>query len=58
MRFLIQFQNPLIYILLAAGALKLVMGGFVDAAVILAVVLFNAWIGFLQEARPSVPSRR
>jgi len=51
MRFLIQFHNPLIYILLAAGVIKLVMGGFVDAGVILTVVLINAWIGYLQEAK-------
>ena len=51
MRFLLQFHNPLIYILLAAGVIKLVMGGFVDAAVILAVVFINAWIGYLQEAK-------
>jgi Ca2+-transporting ATPase len=51
LRFLLQFHNPLIYILLAAGAIKLVMGGFVDAAVILAVVLINAWVGYLQEAK-------
>ncbi len=51
MRFLLQFHNPLIYILLAAGTIKLAMGGFVDAAVILGVVLFNAVIGYLQEAK-------
>ena len=50
-RFLLQFHNPLIYILLAAGVIKLVIGGFVDAGVILAVVLINAWIGYLQEAK-------
>ncbi len=51
LRFLLQFHNPLIYILLAAGAIKFGMGGLVDAAVILAVVLVNAWIGYLQEAK-------
>ncbi len=51
MRFLLQFHNPLIYILLVAGAIKLLMGGFVDAAVIMGVVLINAWIGYLQEAK-------
>lgn len=51
LRFLLQFHNPLIYILLAAGVIKLVMGGFVDAGVILAVVLINAWVGYLQEAK-------
>ncbi len=50
-RFLLQFHNPLIYILLAATLIKLIMGGFVDAAVIFAVVLINAWIGYLQEAK-------
>jgi Ca2+-transporting ATPase len=51
LRFLLQFHNPLIYILLAAGVIKLIMGGFVDAGVILAVVLVNAWVGYLQEAK-------
>lgn len=50
-RFLLQFHNSLIYILLAATLIKLVMGGFVDAGVIFAVVLINAWIGHLQEAK-------
>ncbi len=51
MRFLLQFHNPLIYILLAAGGIKLGMGGLVDAAVIFAVVFINAWMGYLQEAK-------
>lgn len=51
LRFLLHFHNPLIYILLAAGGIKLVLGGFVDAGVILGVVLINAWIGYLQEAK-------
>lgn len=50
-RFLLQFHNPLIYILLAATLIKLIMGGFVDAGVIFTVVLINAWIGYLQEAK-------
>ncbi len=51
MRFLLQFHNPLIYILLAAGLIKLGMGGVVDSVVILAVVVVNAWIGYLQESK-------
>ncbi|MCG3149804.1 MAG: putative cation-transporting ATPase F [Verrucomicrobiae bacterium] len=51
MRFLLQFHNPLVYILLAATVIKFLMGGFVDAGVIFAVVLINAWIGYLQEAK-------
>lgn len=50
-RFLLQFHNPLIYLLLAATLIKLVMGGFADAGVIFGVVLINAWIGYLQEAK-------
>lgn len=50
-RFLLQFHNPLIAILLAAGAIKLVMGDAVDAVVILSVVLVNACIGYVQEAK-------
>jgi cation-transporting P-type ATPase F len=46
-----QFQNPMIYVLLAAAAATLVIGQWVDAAVILAVVFVNAVIGFFQEAR-------
>ncbi len=46
-----QLHNPLIYILLAATTIKLVLGDLVDAAVILGVVVFNAWIGYLQEAK-------
>lgn len=50
-RFLLQFHHPLVYLLLAAVGIKLLMGGFGDAAVILGVVLANAWIGYLQEAK-------
>lgn len=50
-RFLLQFHNPLIYLLLAATLIKLVMGGFADAGVIFGVVLINAGIGYLQEAK-------
>ncbi|WP_409330468.1 HAD-IC family P-type ATPase [Trujillonella humicola] len=51
LRFLQQFHHPLIYVLLAAAAATLALGEVVDAAVILAVVLINAGIGFVQEAR-------
>jgi cation-transporting ATPase F len=50
-RFLLQFHHPLVYLLLAAAGIKLFMGGWADAAVILGVVLVNAWIGFFQEAK-------
>ncbi|HEX5669168.1 MAG TPA: HAD-IC family P-type ATPase, partial [Chitinophagaceae bacterium] len=44
-----QLSSPLIYVLLAATALALLMGKATDAFVILAVVLINTLIGFLQE---------
>ncbi len=50
-RFLLQFHNLLIYVLLGAAALAAVTGHPTDALVVLAVVLLNAIIGFVQEGR-------
>ena len=50
-RFLLQFNSALIYILLVAAAVTAILGMWIDAAVILAVVLANAIIGFIQEGR-------
>lgn len=50
-RFLLQFHHPLIYVLLASGALALLLGEFPDATVIFAVVFVNAVVGFVQEYR-------
>ena len=50
-RFLLQFNNPLIYILLAAAAITPVLKDPVDAVIILLAVLLNAVIGFVQESR-------
>ena len=50
-RFLLQFHQPLIYILLAAGAVTGLLQEWVDAGVIFGVVLINAFIGFVQEAK-------
>ncbi|GAA0975978.1 HAD-IC family P-type ATPase [Nocardioides aquaticus] len=46
-----QLADPLIYVLLAAAATTLVLGEYVDASVIAAVVLVNATVGFIQETR-------
>jgi len=46
-----QFDNLLIYILLAAGVFSAAIGHGIDALVIFAVVLVNAVIGFVQEGR-------
>ncbi len=58
MRFLQQFNNPLIYILLVATVITAVIKDLVDAAIIFAAVLVNAIIGFIQEAAPNRRSRR
>jgi magnesium-transporting ATPase (P-type) len=50
-RFLAQFRSLLIYVLLGAAAVTLLLGHLVDAAVILAVVVVNAIIGFVQEGK-------
>ncbi|VAW74294.1 Cation-transporting ATPase, E1-E2 family [hydrothermal vent metagenome] len=51
MRFLYQFHNVLIYVLIAAGAVTALLGHWVDAGVIFGVVLINAVIGFVQEGK-------
>ncbi len=48
-RFLLQFHQALVYILLVAIVVKLYLGGYVDAGVIFGVVMINALIGFMQE---------
>ncbi|NIF81654.1 HAD-IC family P-type ATPase [Paraburkholderia sp. Cy-641] len=50
-RFLAQLHNILIYVLLAAGFVKFMLGLWLDGSVILAVVLLNSLLGFLQEGR-------
>jgi cation-transporting ATPase F len=50
-RWAAQFHNPLIYVLLAAAAVMVSFGEFVDAGVIAGVVALNAVIGFVQESR-------
>jgi magnesium-transporting ATPase (P-type) len=50
-RFLLQFDNILVVILLGAGFVKLLVGLWLDAAVILGVVLINGLLGFVQEGK-------
>ena len=50
-RFSYQFHNVLIYVLIAASAVTAMLGHWVDASVILGVVLINAIIGFVQEGK-------
>lgn len=51
LRLLAQFRNLLIYVLLGAAIVTAALGHWIDAQVILAVVLINALIGFVQEGK-------
>lgn len=50
-RFLLQFHNVLIYILLVASLMTAFLGHWIDSGVILGVVVINAIIGFIQEGK-------
>ena len=50
-RFLQQFDNVLIHVLLVCAVISLLMRHFLDAGVILGVVIVNAIVGFIQEGR-------
>src|SRR5262245_2968616 len=47
-RFLRQFQDLMVWLLLAAAVCAGLLGEWTDAAAILAIVVLNAAIGFLQ----------
>ena len=51
LRFLLQFHQPLLYILLLAGAVKAFLGSWTNAGVIWGVTVLNAVIGYVQEAK-------
>ena len=50
-RLLLQFHNPLIYVLLATGLATALLRNWVDTGVIFGVVIINAIIGFIQESK-------
>ncbi|MCB1706317.1 MAG: cation-transporting P-type ATPase [Halioglobus sp.] len=50
-RFLLHFHNVLIYVLIGSALVTAVLGHWVDTGVILAVVIANAVIGFIQEGK-------
>jgi cation-transporting P-type ATPase F len=50
-RFLMQFADPLVLILLVSAIVTLFLKEWVDAGVIFGVVLLNAAVGYLQEAK-------
>ena len=51
LRFITQFHQPRIYILIAAGLITAALGEWVDSSVIFGVVLLNSIVGFIQESR-------
>jgi Mg2+-importing ATPase len=48
-----QFESPLVLVLVFGAAVSLVLRDFVDAAIILVIVLGSALLGFFQEYRAS-----
>jgi magnesium-transporting ATPase (P-type) len=50
-RFLRQFHNSLIYVLLLAALVTGFLGHWIDTAVIIGVVIANTVIGFIQEGK-------
>jgi Ca2+-transporting ATPase len=48
---LAQFNNFLIILLIVAAAVSILLGEYVDAAAILAIVVLNAVLGVIQESR-------
>jgi magnesium-transporting ATPase (P-type) len=51
MRFISQFNNILVYVLLGAGFTKMMLDLWIDAAIILGVVILNGLLGFIQEGK-------
>lgn len=50
-RFMLQFQNTLIYVLIISAVITALLNHWVDTSVIIAVVLINAIVGILQEGK-------
>ncbi len=50
-RFMLQFHQPLIYILIVSGIITALLQEWVDSGVIFGVVLVNAIIGYMQETK-------
>jgi Ca2+-transporting ATPase len=50
-RFLLQFHNSLLYVLIISGFITLFLKQWADCSVIFGVVLVNAIVGFIQESK-------
>lgn len=50
-RFLLQFKDPMIYILIGAAIISIVLNEITDSIIILCVILLNGIVGYIQEAK-------
>lgn len=50
-KFLMQFNDPMIYILLAAAIVSILLKEVTDSVIILCVVLINGIVGYMQESK-------
>ena len=57
LRFLRQFQNLFIYVLLVSAVISYLLAHYVDSGVIVAVVFVNALVGFIQEGKAEAALR-
>ena len=51
LRLLMQFHNILLYVMMGAAAITALLGHWIDTGVLMAAVLINAIIGFIQEGK-------
>ena len=49
--FIRQFNNPLVYILIAASIITFFMGDYLDSGIIAGIIFINGFLGFLQELK-------
>ncbi len=49
--FIRQFNNPLVYILIAASIITFFMGDYLDTGIIAGIIFINGFLGFLQELK-------
>lgn len=50
-RLLLQFHQPLVYVLLLSTVVTLLIGKYVEAGAIFSVIFINALLGFIQDAK-------
>ena len=51
LRLVLQFHNVLLYVMLAAALITALLGHWIDTGVLIAAVVINAIIGFIQEGK-------